>query len=411
MSIRDKTLTPNPKEGGGDNLANKQENVNKGILGKQVMEVNWEEDGKRVGRKGLEVEVVEYEKFFKAHSNESNFCDMLNWNSCLPIWEKITGMNRRVMYNSTIKPEAVNAVLNIYRETKGEPDDLWVDSKTGTMFSTSDNYFNWPHEFSFLNNKEDFQRNPLTGIHFVRSRYSYLFDRSFHSTTEFITDMPVNKREKYKGKRILVLGAGPSLKERIKDIDLNNYDYIWSCTKFYLSEEIKNINLDLFSIGGEVDLNNPDLKKYMEENKNCSYGIEGFVQPFKTKEQLEAFRDECGADRGFVFHTRYFSKLGAGPRLIAFATALGASQVSILGIDGHPLGQTHSFEENKKYKPNEAPTRDGAQDVYRRQFCILWAYLLSFPETEFINLGQGHPGNQSTDTFARNIKVKSMFSK
>ena len=243
-------------------------------------------------------------------------------------------------------------------------------------------------------------------MHFVRQHYSYLFDRGFRCSDELITDLLPEEIEKYKNKKILILGAGPTLNERFDDLDLDSYDFIWSCTKFFLNPNIKNTELDLFSVGGNVELNDPVLEDYMDKNPNAKYGIECFIQPFKTKDELEEFRDRNGTDRGFTFLTRYQSKLGAGPRLLALAAIFKAKQVSFLGIDGHPLGHKHSFEANKDYKTKEkdgteeAPTRSDSENAYRRQFCLLWQYLLSFRNTEFINLGQGHQGNQSTDIFS-----------
>ena len=335
-----------------------------------------------------------------------NFRDILVWNDCRQLWTKEYGLNKRLIFNSDIKTSQIKEIVDCFKEEKGENlDDLWIDQKTGSVFSSSDNYFNWPHEFSFLNSSEDFLKNPLNGLHFVRKKYSYLFNRGFAYNSEVITDLKPEEIDKYKNKRILILGAGPTLNERFNDLNLDDYDFVWSCTKFFLNPKIKEIELDLFSIGGNVELDNPALLDYMKKNFNTKYGIECFVQPFKTKDELTKFRDAHGVNNGFTFHTRYFSKLGAGPRLLALAAIFEAEQVYFLGIDGHPLGQRHSFEASKKYKTiekdgtEEAPTRKGSEDAYRRQFCLLWQYLLTFHGTEFVNLGQGHQGNQSTDVF------------
>jgi len=334
-----------------------------------------------------------------------DFCDVLNWNDCCQVWTKSYGFNKRLILNSDIDTEKVAEIIESLRQEKGDIEDLWVDKKTGTVFSSSENYFNSPFEFSFLNTKENFLKDPLNGLHFIKNQYSYLFNREFSYNSEAITDLKAEDAQQYKGSRVLILGAGPTLDERFKDLDLDDYDFVWSCTKFFLSPIIKEIELDLFSIGGNVSLNDPDLTEYMNKNPKTKYGIESFVQPFKTKEELIEFRDRNGADRGFTFHTRYFSKLGAGPRLLALAAILQVEEVHFLGVDGHPLGHKHSFETNKEYKTikkdgaEEAPTRKGSEDAYRRQFCLLWQYLITFHNTQFVNLGQGHSGNQSTDIF------------
>ena len=328
------------------------------------------------------------------------------WNKCIILWTKNGGCNTRSLLSTNIKESKVLEIKDNYLKAKGTCEDLWLDVKKGLAFSSSDNYFNQPFEFSFLNTKEDFVKGTTNGLHFVRRNYSFLFNRGFLCSDELITDLPEEEIKKYKDKKILILGAGPTLKERFDDLDLDSYDFIWSCTKFFLNPKIKDIELDLLSIGGNVSLDDPALKEYMTKNPNTKYGIECFVQPFKTKDELKEFRDRNGADRGFTFQTRYQSKLGAGPRLLALAAIFKASQVHFLGIDGHPLGYEHSFEDTKEYKTKEkdgveeAPTRSDSKNAYRRQFCLLWQYLFSFPNTEFINLGQGHKGNQSTDIFS-----------
>jgi len=339
--------------------------------------------------------------------NKRAFRDILIWNGCSQAWTKEYGLNKRLIVNSNIETNQIKEIIKRYKEEKGESlNDLWVDQKTGSVFSSSENYFNWPHEFSFLNTKKDFTKNPLTGLHFVRKKYSYLFNREFSYNSEVITDLKAEDALQYKNSRVLILGAGPTLDERFEDLDLDDYDFVWSCTKFFLNSKIKEVELDLFSIGGNVELDDPALLNYMKKNSNTKYGIECFVQPFKTEEELTEFRDTHGSDRGFTFHTRYFSKLGAGPRLLALAAILQAGEVHFLGVDGHPVGQKHSFETSKEYKTikkdgaEEAPTRKGSEDAYRRQFCLLWQYLLTFHNTEFTNLGQGHPGNQSSDIFS-----------
>ena len=338
--------------------------------------------------------------------NTRAFRDILIWNGCSQVWTKEYGLNKRLIVNSNIKASQIKEIVKLSKEEKGENlNDLWVDQKTGSAFSSSENYFNWPHEFSFLNSREDFLKNPLNGLHFVRKKYSYLFNRDFSYNSEVITDLKAEDAHQYKNSRVLILGAGPTLNERFDSLDLDNYDFIWSCTKFFLNSKIKEVKLDLFSIGGNVELNDPALLDYMKKSPDTKYGIECFVQPFKTKEELTEFRDLHGPDRGFTFHTRYFSKLGAGPRLLALAATLKAAEVHFLGVDGHPVGQKHSFETSKEYKTiekdgtEEAPTRKDSDDAYRRQFCLLWQYLLTFHNTEFTNLGQGHQGNQSTDVF------------
>ena len=112
-------------------------------------------------------------------------------------------------------------------------------------------------------------------------------------------------------------------------------------------------------------------------------------------EDLIAF---TGGQVGYT-HLRFFSKLGVGVRLLPLAFFLGAKNVYFVGVDGHPVEERHAFEgENKKHIG--APLVTDSYNIYRRQFVLLWDYLLhlnTLNQTSYYNLGEMFDYNQSRD--------------
>ena len=51
--------------------------------------------------------------------------------------------------------------------------------------------------------------------------------------------------EKYKGKTILLVGAGPTASEvNWEKMDLD-YDYIWTCNNFHKNEKLSSLPVDM----------------------------------------------------------------------------------------------------------------------------------------------------------------------
>ena len=101
-------------------------------------------------------------------------------------------------------------------------------------------------------------------------------------------------------------------------------------------------------------------------------------------------------------------------RLICLATFLGVKKVYFVGMDGFPgrdgSKYTHAFEE-KRYdgKQKTHGGRKFSFDIHRRQYVLLWDYLLNLVGeggVAYQNLGEGHPANQSTDISTREFPLQ-----
>ena len=92
--------------------------------------------------------------------------------------------------------------------------------------------------------------------------YGRFFGRDVICNNEIIYSNN-EKLLKFRDSKILVVAGGPSAKEVNWNPD--DYDYIFSCNHFYLSEKMRSARVDFATIGGEIDMtdNNPDFHNYM----------------------------------------------------------------------------------------------------------------------------------------------------
>jgi len=272
---------------------------------------------------------------------------------------------------------------------------VWYDQDADICFGSEQTFLVDPSEFSFFLEKEQFLYHDWWSLGHMQHHFGQYLGGDVVQNEEYIYQN-FSRLNKYVGKHILVLGAGPSAIEREEEWKSCGYDYLWSCTNFYKSEQLGDVEVDLCSIGGNVSVDDPELITYLNSSKTVC-GFEGGVSPFKTGEELQRFRDRY-PDRTFYFHTRYFSKLGAAARLICLASFLGASKVSFVGFDGNPVGNKHAFEGEDKSHDEEWRNWQ-AGNIYRRQMALFWEYLLSQFESTVIynNIGHGHSNNLTTD--------------
>lgn len=183
--------------------------------------------------------------------------------------------------------------------------------------------------------------------------------------------------KKYKGKKVLILGGGPSTLKI--NLEKQNYDYLWSCNHFFLSSALQNVKIDLAMLMAEVDPTREELIAYREKYKPY-LGFEVHDKWFSNKFD--------NYDKYFFMHSRFYSRLGVGVRMILFAAALGAKQVSFSGLDGYkPIYDgNHAFQPGKNTLPSSFSERE-----YAEQYDYFWKYCQeTFSETKFINLGEGH---------------------
>lgn len=184
----------------------------------------------------------------------------------------------------------------------------------------------------------------------------------------------IQSLEKFKDKKILIVGGGPST----RDFDFSNYDcdFIWSCNHFFLNETLKNTKIDLVSIAGEVDIESDSFLSYTSK-----------FNPLVCLEIHERWRNYKfnNYDNYIIFHSDFYGKLGVCVRQIIMAAFCGCSEIAFVGLDGpeHIKKGDHAFEKNKKLLPSGY-----SDEMYYDQYKVFWEYVRrEFPQTVFKNLG------------------------
>jgi len=238
--------------------------------------------------------------------------------------------------------------------------------------------------------------HPLYGDGAPFGRNGYVYDSEHHDY--FYTNSAAF--EKFKGKKIMIVGGGPSTNSvNWENVD---YDYLWTCNQFNRNDKLKNTKIDLVSLAPLVDkeLNNgEELEIYFKENPEtlAIFPIDrsGFPVP-----PVLAFADKY-TNQSCLYQTRYGSVIGTMNRLIVFALLVGASTVYFVGMDGRSEVEEdgnllHAFDGDKPI-PGWWKTYGNRFQV--RQFVIFYDYIMSLKERlnfEFYNLGEGHKYNAST---------------
>lgn len=325
---------------------------------------------------------------------------MTTWNNCVKIYEN----SEFLELESDLSFDKVLNSFATYSNTIGfEPvNSVWFDKEEGKAFGADSIFHTSPNEFSFFCNYGNLKTDPVWSIKNIISSYVKTFHDDPSDTYEEIHQGEVffpkylNLIEKYYGKNILVVGAGPSCIDIDWKKDIEKYDYVWSCNNFYNFDFGKP--LDLAFVGPTVDIQDESFVNYVIKN-NTTILLEGGVTPHRNKDEIDFLIEKFGKKAGWV-HTRYFSKLGAAARLVVLACSLKANSVSFVGLDGSPSEEKHAFEPGKTIKETKT---SNMHNLFRRQYVLFWEYLVRYAgeETYFNNLGQGHPSNLSTDIYAQ----------
>ena len=200
------------------------------------------------------------------------------WNNCALIAEN-GEFNENFSMSMLPKWQSYSNVIG-----RNPRENVWFDNDVGKCFGSEQTFFANPADFSFFNTKEKFvDSNPWGDLHVQEKLANHLGKERIITDEYIIQDNGLF--EKYKGKNILMIGAGPSC----LDVDWNkmnlDYDYIWTCNNFYKNEKLTNLPVDLVSLGPTVDLNDVKLLEKIKDNQTtCAF--EGGISPFRSEEEL-----------------------------------------------------------------------------------------------------------------------------
>lgn len=194
--------------------------------------------------------------------------------------------------------------------------------------------------------------------------------------------------DKYKGKKILVVGGGPTTDEC--EWDASNYDYVFSCNHFFLHPRLQEV--ELASLSPEVNIDSEPFKQFYDNSKTFFI----FENVDCNQEYVQRM---LKLDRTGLSTIRLRDKTGSVGRLLVIAASFNPSEVHVVGMDGMPKGMgqgddsKHAFEHGKKIR-----SKYYSYDFYLSEYTKLWDYLRNDigKDIKFKNLGHGHPYNIST---------------
>jgi hypothetical protein len=206
-------------------------------------------------------------------------------------------------------------------------------------------------------------------------------------------DVFVNK---FTNKKILVMGSGPS----VNCINWENIqvDGIVTTSFFYLNNKIRNLsNIIHITLTDLVDLENPNLIEFIENNNTCTIAFEPKYHPFYESVKYKQFNDTY-KDRIIYYNTLYGKKEGVAGRLCYFIMQFSPSELYYIGIDGK------SSDPNKDpYNAFRTELKGDADGYSQNEFMESHLYFADIlyktsllTNTTLYNLGEGLDFNCST---------------
>lgn len=316
---------------------------------------------------------------------------LLKWNNCVELPKD--------------HPSYAQASHTLGRDIKHR---LWFQEETNTTFGLD---FTWKdigtRESVLTNTEECFRSDPYGGHPHQNTGSDFrVLSSKVGQKTRRIKDGFISETvlaDPFKDSKILVVGAGPTT--NLVNWDSSDYDHVWSCNHFFLSEKLVNSKPSLVILCANVNLLDEFLLSFLKENNSTLVGFDQADTPVRAIKSAEFMN---GYKNSFCMWLRFQAKLGVGTRLVALACILGAKEVHVVGIDGHSKKSgagsdhdRHAFEKGK----NSSATYE--YQLYMRLYCMFWDYVLNEigKDVKFRNLGEGYPMNMSTDI------SRQMFSK
>jgi len=206
--------------------------------------------------------------------------------------------------------------------------------------------------------------------------------------------------DKYINKNILVLGAGTStLDTKWENLD---YDYVWTCNDFYLSDRLVDTNIDLTLVSYNTDISDVRLHDRLHRDNPLV-----LIEPHHYREkinslELKKFSSEFDV---FLIDIPLNSIAGAAARLVKLALMCNPKTVYFAGVDGFnkEFSNLHSFTLHKGLKDTDT-RRD--YEIYYKGFIECFEQYLQDDYTKLQNLGEGFDYNCGTDVSKKYFPLK-----
>jgi len=215
------------------------------------------------------------------------------------------------------------------------------------------------------------------------------------------------------GKRVLIIGSGPSVKER--GFDPNYYDTILTTSFFYLKSDLPFDKIKFVGLSRLVDLESALLNNFLN-NYDCLVGFEKYDTPFYSSQSYKSFVNRY-KDRVIDYWTSNHHDsplIGVGGRMIYFAMNFNPSELHFIGIDG--TSKTPASDPENVFRPEirgsihtdkNSPRHDvkRMQESHNKMIEILHKEGTE-RNVKLQNLGEGLPYNMSTNLTKKYFPLK-----
>jgi len=161
---------------------------------------------------------------------------------------------------------------------------------------------------------------------------------------------------KFSGKRILVMGSGPSLNERSwQNVEV---DSICTTSFFYLNDEVRSLkNITHVTLSEIIDFKDDRLISFLDENTDCTIALEPKAgRPFYNSDVFKSFESKY-RDRLVFYNTKIDKKEGVAGRLCFFVMTFQPSELYYVGIDGK--SKDHRNDPPNAFRTNIVGDADG----------------------------------------------------
>lgn len=165
--------------------------------------------------------------------------------------------------------------------------------------------------------------------------------------------------EKYKDKKILILGGGQStLDTKWENLP---YDYLWTCNDFYLEPRVLNQEIDFYVLAFTTPLTDEGLRNKLKGSKTTVVYERSHYRQKQLTPGFTKFKDAIEIPihetelQFFKENNRPAYKSGAAFRLIQLALSTEASTIYFAGFDGFnkDFSNIHAFTKHKGLKDTD----------------------------------------------------------
>jgi len=201
---------------------------------------------------------------------------------------------------------------------------------------------------------------------------------------------------KFTGKKVLVMGSGPSVNAvNWKNLD---YDCIVTTSFFYLNDEIRNLpNISHVTLTDLVDLEHPNLIEFLAKNPTCTVAFEPKSHPFYETKKYKDFNQKY-KNQIIYYNILHGKKEGVAGRVCYFIILFSPSILYYVGIDGKSLNY-----QNDPHNAFRTGLRGDADGYTQSEFVDSHLYFANMlyktslqTGTKIYNLGEGLEYNCST---------------